>query len=336
MKIDVFAHLLTPRYLRERNARAGSAFASQYARYWSANPGLTDLDIRFRIMDRYPDVRQILTIAGPNIESITTREDAVECARIANDEMAELVGRYPDRFVTACACLPMTDVDAALREIDRAIAQLGFRGIEVFTDINGKPLDAPEFLPIFDTMQSRDLPILLHPRRTNTTPDYATEEKSRFLVYTNFGWPFESSAAMARIAFGGVLERCPSLKIITHHAGGLIPFFHKRIELAWDFNVQRMGYRYDGQTLTRAPLDYYRRFYCDTAIQGNTPALMCAHEFFGADHMVFATDMPYDNEMGERVYRETIAAVDAMPIDETSRTKIYEGNARRLFRLGDQ
>jgi aminocarboxymuconate-semialdehyde decarboxylase len=333
VKIDVFAHLLTPRYLRERNARAGAAFGSQYAKYWSANPGLTDLDIRFRVMDEYPDVRQILTIAGPNVESITTPADATECARIANDEMAELVARHPDRFVTACACLPMTDVDATLREIDRAIDQLGFRGIEVFTDINGKALDAPEFLPIFEAMQSRDLPILLHPRRTNTTPDYAAESRSRFLVYTNFGWPFESSAAMARLAFGGVLERWPALKIVTHHAGGLIPFFHKRIELSWDFNVERMGYRNDGETLSRAPLDYYRLFYCDTAIQGNTPALMCAHDFFGPDHMVFATDTPYDNELGRRVYRETIAAVDAMPIDEESRRKIFEGNARRLFKL---
>jgi uncharacterized protein len=74
-------------------------------------------------------------------------------------------------------------------------------------------------------------------------------------------------------------------------------------------------------------------FYCDTAIQGNPPALMCALDFFGADHMVFATDTPYDNELGSRVYRETIAAIDAMPIDDMTRTKIYEGNARRLFRL---
>jgi aminocarboxymuconate-semialdehyde decarboxylase len=333
MKIDVFAHLLPPRYLHERNTRAGARFGSQYAKYWSANPGLTDLDIRFRIMDQYSDVRQILTIAGPNVESITTPADAVECARIANDEMAELVARHPDRFIGACACLPMTDVDATLREIERAIDQLGFCGIEIFTDIDGTPLDAPQFLPVFETMARRDLPILLHPRRTNTTPDYAREEKSRFLVYTNFGWPFESSAAMARLAFGGVLERYPSLKIVTHHAGGLIPFFHKRIELSWDFNVERMGYQYDGQTLTRAPLDYYRMFYCDTAIQGNTPALMCAHAFFGPDHMVFATDTPYDNELGARVYRETIAGVDAMPIDDASKAQIYEGNARRLFRL---
>src|SRR5262249_59335216 len=89
----------------------------------------------------------------------------------------------------------------------------------------------------------------------------------------------------------------------------------------------------DGQALTRPPLDYSRRFYCDTAIQGNPPALMCAYEFFGADHMVFATDMPYDNELGARLYRETIPAVKAMPIDDASREKIFSGNARRLFRL---
>ena len=333
MIIDVFAHLLTPRYLHERNTRAGAGFGTQYAKYWRANPGLTDLDIRFRVMDQYPEVRQILTIAGPNVESITKPADAVECARIANDEMAELVAKHPDRFIAACACLPMTDVEATLGEIRRAIDQLGFKGIEIFTDINGKPLDAPEFVPIFDLMQAYDLPILLHPRRTNSTPDYSTEDRSKFLVYTNFGWPFESSAAMARLAFGGVLERFPGLKIITHHAGGLIPFFHKRIELSWDFNVERMGYQTDGQTLSRAPLEYYRMFYCDTAIQGNTPALMCALEFFGADHMVFATDTPYDNELGRRVYRETIPAVDAMPISNADRRKIFEGNARRLFKL---
>ena len=331
--VDVFAYIVTPRYLRERNARAGARFDTQYARYWRANPGLTDLDIRFRVMDQHPEVLQILTEAGPNVESVVSPADAVECARIANDEMAELVAKHPTRFVTACACLPMSDVEATLAEMDRAINQLGFRGVEMFTDINGTPLDAPEFLPLFDAMERYDLPILLHPRRTNTTPDYSTEERSKFLVYTNFGWPFESSVAMARLAFGGVLERCPRLKIITHHAGGLIPYFHKRVELSWDFNLERMGYQCDGQTLTRPPLDYYRMFYCDTAIQGNTPALMCAYEFFGADHMVFATDMPYDNELGARLYRDTIPAVAAMPIDDASRQKIFSGNARRLFRL---
>ena len=333
VQIDVFCHLLPPRYLEERTKRAGSGFGTQYAKYFRANPGLTDLDIRFRILDKYPDVRQLLTIAGPNIESITAPHDTVELARIANDELAELIRQHPDRFISACACLPMNDVDAALREADRAIDELGFCGVEIFTDINGRPVDSPELFPLYEKMQGRDLPILLHPRRTNTTADYAGEPTSKFLIYTNFGWPFETSMAMARLAFGGVLERFPRLKIITHHAGGMVPFFHKRIELSWDFNERRMGYQRDGQTLTRRPIEYYKSFYCDTAIQGNTPALMCAYEFFGADHMVFATDSPYDDELGERVYRETIPAVDAMPISPEDKLKIFEGNARRLFRL---
>ena len=119
----------------------------------------------------------------------------------------------------------------------------------------------------------------------------------------------------------------------THEAGGMVPFFHKRIELSWDFNERLMGYTGDGQRRTRAPLDRYRSFYCDTAIQGNTSALMCAHDFFGTDHMLFATDCPYDDELGERVYRETIPAVEAMAVSDEDKRKIFEGNARRLFKL---
>jgi predicted TIM-barrel fold metal-dependent hydrolase len=334
MIIDIFNHVLPPRYLKERNARAGNMLAAnQYGKYFSANPGLTDLDVRFRAMDRFPQVVQLITIAGPNVESVVEPKDAVECARIANDEMAEMVAKHPDRFCGAAACLPMTDMDAAMKEAERALDDLGFRGVEVFTDIRGKPLDSPEFLPLFEMMAKRNLPVLLHPRRTNTTVDYPGEEKSKFLIYTNFGWPYETTMAMARLAFGGVLGKFPSLKIITHHAGGMIPYFHKRVQLSWDFNERRMGYKFDGAQLTQPPVDYYKMFYCDTAIQGNTPALMCAYEFFGADQMLFATDAPYDDRFGERVYEETIAAVDAMPIDAIAKKKIYEDNARRIFKL---
>ena len=122
MIIDVFAHILTPNYLKERNKRAESRFsATHYSKLWRAHPGLTDLDVRFRAMDKYPDYVQVLTIAGPNVESITEPKDAVELAKIANDEMAELIAKYPDRFATAIACLPMTDMDATLEEVDRAI-----------------------------------------------------------------------------------------------------------------------------------------------------------------------------------------------------------------------
>jgi len=332
MKIDAFAHILPPKYLEERNRRAGSGFSSQYKKYSSAVPALSDLELRFRVMDEFPDVAQVLTIAGPNVESITEPKDTVELSRIANDEMAELVAKHPHRFAAAVANLPMNDVDAALREAERAIDELGFRGVEIFTDINGKPVDAPEFWPLYEKMELNDLPILLHPRRTNKTPDYPGEEFSKYLVYTNFGWPYASSVAMARIAFT-VFERYPKLKVLTHHGGGMIPFFHRRAEFSWDLHQTRMGYENDGQTLSKKPVDYYKLFYCDTVLQGNTPALMCALDFFGEDQMLFGTDAPYDTHMGERVYRETITAVEAMDISETSKNKIFAGNAKKLFRL---
>ena len=161
MKIDVFAHVLPPRYLEERNKRAGQKLATQYGKYFHANPGLTDLDVRFRSMDKYPDVVQLLTIAGPNLESVLEPKDAAECARIANDEMAEMVARHPDRFCGACASLPMNDIDAALTETDRAIKDLRFRGVEIFTDHNGRPVDAPEIFPLYEKMAACNLPILL-------------------------------------------------------------------------------------------------------------------------------------------------------------------------------
>src|SRR4029079_15361460 len=143
MIIDVFSHVLPPRYLEERNKRAGSRLATQYGRYFHANPGLTGLEWRFESMDKYPEVVPLLTIAGPNRESVLEPKDAAECARIANDEMAEMVAKHPDRVVGACASLPMNDIDAALAEADRAITELRFRGVEIFTDHNGRPVDAP-------------------------------------------------------------------------------------------------------------------------------------------------------------------------------------------------
>jgi predicted TIM-barrel fold metal-dependent hydrolase len=333
MKIDVFCHILPPKYLAGRNKRAESKFSSLvYSELWARFAGLVDLNIRFRIMDKYRDYVQILTIAGPNVESITEPKDSVELARIANDEMAELVLKYPDRFVGAVACLPMNDVDAALKEADRAINELRFKGVEIFTNIRGKPVDSPEFWPLYEKMQEYNLPVFLHPRRDEGTADYPGETESKYFIWSVFGWPYETSAAMTRLIFGGVFEKYPNLKVVTHHAGGMVPFFVKRIQYEHD-DLDFLFRRQQKPYLTKRPLDYYRMFYNDTAIYGLKSGLMCAYDFFGADHLLFATDFPYDTQLGDRVLRETIESVDQMEISEVEKKKIYEGNARKLLRL---
>jgi len=175
-----------------------------------AFPSLTDLEVRFRIIDKYEGLLQVITTGAPPVEDVAKPEDAVELAKIANDEMAELVVKYPDKFPAAVACLPMNDMDAALKEVDRSITELGFRGVQVHSDINGKPLDSPEFMPLFEKMTQYNLPILLHPEiRTNQVPDYPNETESYHMIHIIFAWPYRTTVAMTRLAMSGIFEKLP-------------------------------------------------------------------------------------------------------------------------------
>lgn len=333
MMIDVFNHILPPKYLENRNKKASVGFSSsRSSRYTHVVPALYDLDARFRIMDKYEDLMQVLTIATPLVETIAKPKDAIELAKVANDEMAEWVMKYPDRFVGAIACLPLNNIDATLIEIDRAINDLRFRGIQICTDVNGKPLDSPEFWSIYEKMAYYDLPIFIHPRKEATTPDYEGEENSKYFVWTEIGWPHATSVAMMRLSCSGVLERYPNIKFITHHAGGTIPYLITRISVEDDFHEMLMGDKPE-HYLPKRISDYLRMFYNDTAVCGNAPSLMCAYAFCGADHLLFATDMPFDSQGGYRAVRETIRSVEEMAISDLDKKKIFEDNARQLLRL---
>jgi predicted TIM-barrel fold metal-dependent hydrolase len=330
MMIDVFPHILPPKF---KEALYKKVPANSYARKVAdAYPTLIDLDTRFRIMDKYEGLVQVLTLVSTPVENVAGPKEAAELARIANDEMAELVAKYPDRFAAAVACLPMNDMDAALKEVDRAITELRFRGVQIFTDINGKPLDSPEFMPLYEKMAYYNLPILLHPQRAATVPDYPNESGSKYQVSLIFGWPYETTVAMTRLVFSGVFERYPNLKVMTHHCGAMVPYFAERITAVCDSSEMRAGYGYE-QHLTKRPIDYYRMFYNDTAVYGSTAALMCGYAFFGADHIIFGTDMPFDNQLGDRFIRQTISSIEQMDIPDLEKKKIFEDNARQLLHL---
>ena len=296
-----------------------------------ANPGTYDYDIRFRMLDKY-DCMQVLTLVTPPIEDIADPKDAVELAKLANDEMAELVNKYPDRFAAAIAVLPLNDMEATLQEIDRAINDLKFRGIQIFSAIMGEPLDSPQFIPLYEKMVQYDLPILIHPVRGSSIPDYIREKDSKYGIWSVFGWPYDTTAAMTRLIFSGILEKYPAIKFVTHHCGGMVPYFEGRINDAYDM----LEMRYKGNPkkgLTKRLLDYYRMFYADTAINGSVAALTCGYEFFGPEHVLFGTDTPFDSQLGFRLVREGIEGIEKMDIPDSHRKMIFEDNARKLFRL---
>src|SRR5262249_44220218 len=144
------------------------------------------------------------------------------------------------------ASLPYNDPEASIKEARRAVTDLGARGIQIFSNVLGKPIVAPEFLPIFETMAAFDLPIWLHPYRGALPPDYPTEKRSEYEIWWTFGWPFETSVAMARVVFAGLFDRFPGLKIISHHMGAMAPYFAGRIGPGWD----QLGARTSDEDLT--------------------------------------------------------------------------------------
>jgi predicted TIM-barrel fold metal-dependent hydrolase len=332
VKIDLFCHILPPAYFDRMTAiSARGAYMQKRIR---EIPVMVDLELRFRMMDLFGDYVQILSLAAPPIEALAGADGSPDLARLANDSMAEIAGRHPDRFPRFIASVPMNDVEATLREIDRACGTLNAAGIQIFTNVNGRPLDDPEFAPVFERMAALGRPIWLHPTRTAAFADYATESTSKLELWWTFGWPYETSVAMARIVFAGYFDRWPKLRVITHHMGGMIPYFAGRIGPGLD----QLGARTDNEDLSvyltrlrKRPYDYFKMFYADTALFGARHAVACGLEFFGADQVVFASDFPFDPEKGTFNIRETIKDIDGLAISEAERRKIYEGNARRLL-----
>jgi len=332
LKIDAYSHISPPKYTEFIRKK----YPVMYDNMLGGCVPLYNMDERFKIMDMYEGLVQVLTIGPvPPIEDFADSKQTVELARMANDEMAELVQKYRDRFVAAIALLPMNNPEAAIQETDRAINELGFRGIYVHSNINGKPLDSPEFLPLWEKMAKYNLPVYIHPWRSDNFVDYPVEKVSKYAIASTFGWPYETTVAMTRFVFSGILEKLPDLKIVTHHCGGMVPYYQQRIHQHYGQRSMRSGDRSSFvRALSKAPLEYFKMFYNDTAIHGNRYALMSAYDLCGADHIIFGADMPLgDFYYGFRSYRQTINAIEAMDITPAEKKKIFVDNALSLLRI---
>jgi predicted TIM-barrel fold metal-dependent hydrolase len=333
-KIDIFTHIMPAPY-HARLMAVAPDFADVGKRMRNV-PMLVDLDLRFRVMDAFEDYQQILSLPTPPIEVMASGAKAIDLARAANDGMAELVHRHPARFPGFVASLPLADPAAARAELDRAIGTLGARGVQLFSNVAGGPLTASELVPLFEAMAGYDLPIWLHPYRGPAWSDYPAEDRSQFEIWWTFGWPYDTSVAMARIVFAGYFDRWPNLKIITHHMGAMAPYFAGRVGPGWDQLGARTSAPDGAEALSRLkkrPVDYFHMFYADTALFGAYDATVCGLAFFGSDRVLFASDAPFDPEGGPMYIRDTIGIVDRLAITEAERTRIYSGNAIDLLKL---
>ena len=331
--IDVFSHFLPADVLRRLRAVAPehpalTAFGSL--------PELWDVEARLQSMSDVPALRQILNYANPPVETFGPPAMAAELARSANESLAAMCADYPDRFPAFTAVLPLSDVELAMAELNYAHDVLGARGVQIYTNVLGRPVSDPRFRPVFNAMADRDLPVLVHPYRTAQVADYDTETASEDEVWFTFGWPYESSVFAARMVFSGIFDELPDIKMVLHHYGAMIPSFAARIDLGFQQIFAGLGGPNplaERAGLTGPVSRYYQRFYADTALNGHVAGLRAGYEFFGPQRSLFGTDAPFCQDGGRSFIADTLAGIDALGLTETARARLFDANAVQLFNL---
>ena len=327
-KIDAFAHILPRSYLERLERQLEKTMAPHRLDYYrqgvfSFDPVLTDLDARWRKIEPYGDYAQVLVLAVPPLEEVGPPEVSAEFARIANDELAELVqrfgtahrirGRVAALGRRACLARARPRPDSARRAGRTAVYQrpgCGARRSALRTRCS--PGSRMPVAPCGFTQ-----------RAARRRADYPTESRSDFGLWWSLGWPYETAAALSRLVYSGHMERHPRQLVIAHHGGGMVPHFSARLAMG-------PGYRQVKDRLPRPPLDYFRRFHVDTALFGAPHAVRCVLEFFGPRHVLFGTDMPLGPSNSVEA---TIADIDSAGLSREDMAAVYSGNAVRLLGL---
>jgi predicted TIM-barrel fold metal-dependent hydrolase len=329
MRIDAYTHFIPEEFFAKI-----SGFPDIGKRMREV-PCIHDLDVRKKVVDQFDDYAQILSYAMPPLEVLAKSDGALveEYAKVINDGFAKLCAKESDRFPGWVAQGALGSPDAGVREAERAIKN-GALGVQIYTNVNGKPLDEPEFEPFFAAMEKLNKPIWLHPARNAGFADYASEKKSKYEIWWTFGWSYETAAAMARLVFSKIMDKYPKLKIITHHFGGIVPMVEGRIGPGWD----QLGSRTSDEDLTvllkslkKRPLDYFKHvFYADTATFSGEPAMHAGLAFYDLDKIVFASDCPFDPEKGTMYTRETIRILEGIDMPKADKEKIWHGNLEAM------
>jgi predicted TIM-barrel fold metal-dependent hydrolase len=334
-KVDCQCHVFPREYLKimeqanaeiipERDPKTGGLFLFDRKANQRINPvpdKFFDINARLQDLDRYGIDIQVLSIPIPGVDRFSP-DLAVKLSEAANNGMAEFVDKMRERAV-GLACLPLVDVDSALDEFDRAIGDLGLKGVGVFSNVNGKFIDANEFLPIYEKAQKYNVPIFVHPN----VPVVGNVLGPEYALPLIFGWPFDTTIAMARIALSGILDRCPKLKLIFAHGGGMIPFFNKRLDLV----AKEYSETLIKKKLEKLPTEYLKSMFVDTAVYYG-PSVMCSIAFFGIDHVVFATDYPFGPDGGRGFLEQSVQAIDSLRLTNEEKSKVFSANAQALLK----
>ena len=278
--------------------------------------GHVDLDERVRAMEKCGVDMQVITLTTPGVEREDPEEGA-KLARVTNDAYGDIMESFPERFV-ALATLPMQDPEKAAEELDWAVKDRGLRGAMIFSNVGGRPIDGKEFEPVYAKAAKLDVPIFIHP----TSPmNSAGMEDYRLVPILGFG--VDTSLAILRLVFSGVMERLPGLKLVATHAGGVFPYLRGRIDAAY------RAYPETRRDIPKPPAEYFRRIWLDTVCY-DSDVLASSLAFWGPGKLVMGSDYPH--QIGD--LENCVGRVRGLAIGEEEKEEILGGNATRLLKIG--
>jgi aminocarboxymuconate-semialdehyde decarboxylase len=325
--IDAASHIITEPVLDSLEAVNPNAELSSLRNA----PRMFAEDERVDYLDRHGIDRQVINLAAPMVWVGAEPADVIDVARLANDEIRRVADEHPDRFIPT-GTLPFLTGEY-VDEARRCVEELDFGGLQIFSNIQGQLLDDPEFEPFWETVDDLEVPVWIHPQ-LHDWHDYA---EGHTWIYKMLGWPFDTTVAIARLIFTGVLERNPNVEIVSHHLGGNLPYVVGRVK-SWYRTRREEPELYANPEMAdlSQPLDaYFDRIHGDTAVsgEGETYPLRCGYEFFGPDNVVYSADYPFGPDRGEYWAEVIIPAIESMDIPDAHKEQIFSGNVTRLLDL---
>ncbi len=289
-KVDCQAHLIPQKIVEKmKNMRANDPldqmFNTQENRFY-------DLEIKLKDMDEFGVDIQVLSCPIP---ANMGANESKELIRFINEEIADAVRKYPQRF-TGLVSVDLKDVRGAIEEVKRGKEKLGLKGVIVLSNVEGRGLDNADFIPFWEEMTNLDIPVFLHPFNNPVTLSWVSDHEKKAFLIPALLFMFDTSMAITRLIFSGIYDKFPTLRIVDPHIGGIIPYIMPR--LMKEYTGEGAQGLMKGLTMT--PGEYFKKFTYTDTVSLNVPALNCAYEILGSNKMLFASDYPFWN-MGEAI-----------------------------------
>jgi aminocarboxymuconate-semialdehyde decarboxylase len=318
MKIDLHSHDFPEDVWRVLNKHHPDVFQVE-----TGNDGEPRVGYLKNLMPVWDPTRRIADMdeAGVDVDVLSLPfvyakldDHLPEICRITNDAYAARCSRAPGRF-KAFAHLPFNDMRAALREMSRCLDDLGFVGVAITSNVDGRYFDEPEFLPFWEEVNRRRTPVFMHPI---DSPCYKDVFRMAILSY-----PFDTTLAVSRLVCSGLYDRFPDVVLIAAHLGGAIPYLSYRLDTGL---AQAHSHRWN---VSGAPSHHMKNLYLDTATVCDHAAFRCARELVGVEHIVFGSDsfMP-----GTYFRKKMVDFLESVDMPPRERELIYGKNIERLWR----